>query len=91
MSWTFRFGYPGISSSALMDALIELKDSIVLFYYATHVVEVLRCSLLQPLMGGGKLFAVWHSEYTRLRDNSGIWNNIVSNPQGNSESTEAAY
>ena len=30
MSRTFRVGYPGISSSALMDALIELKDYIAL-------------------------------------------------------------
>jgi len=57
-----------------MDALIEPKDYIALSYYAIHVVEVLRCSLLQPLMGGGRFFAVLHSEYTRLRDNCGIWN-----------------
>jgi len=44
MSGTFRFGYSGISSSALMDALIEPKDYIALSYYAIHVVEVLRCS-----------------------------------------------
>jgi len=72
-----------------MDALIEPKDYIALSYHAIHIVEVLHCSLLQPLMRGGKLFAVWHSEYTRLRDNRGISNNIVSN---NKEwSTEAAY
>jgi hypothetical protein len=52
-----------------MDALVAPKDYIALFY---HAIEVLPCSLPQPLMGGGKLFAkiaVWNSEYTRLRDN----------------------
>jgi len=33
-----------------MDALIEPKDYIALSHYAIHVVEVLRCSLLQPVI-----------------------------------------
>ena len=72
MSRTFRFGYAGISSSVLMHALIEPKDHIALSCCAIDVMEVLRFSLHQPLMEGGKLFAVWHSEYTRLRNNHGI-------------------
>jgi len=41
-------------------------------------------------MGGGKLFAVWHSEYTTLRYNHGIWsNNCVKTDK--EWSTEAAY
>jgi len=61
-----------------MDALIEPKDYIALYFS------------LQPLMGGGKLFAVWHSEYTRLRDNRGIWNNNCVKTD-KEWSTEAAY
>jgi len=48
-----------------MDALVEPKDYITLSYHAIHAVEVLRYSLLQPLIGSAKLFAkiaVWHSE-----------------------------
>jgi len=90
MCRTFRFGYSGISFSALMDALIEPKDYIALSYHAIHVVEVLRCSLLQPLMGGGKLFAVWRSEYTRFSAIIVVYGiNIVSNHK--EWSTVAAY
>jgi len=40
-----------------MDALVEPKDYMTLSYHAIHAVEVLRCSLLQPLTGSGELFA----------------------------------